>query len=347
MVKSRAAPVPDVLKLFEMLSLISQFSNLRILVIGDLMLDHYIWGDVHRISPEAPVPVVHASRDTWAAGGAANVALNLANLGVQTTVIGHLGDDDAGKRLYQILLEHQVAAPRKPMATPAPTIIKTRVMARGQQLCRIDREASSHSYQMTQDGDFPQTLTQALATADAVILSDYAKGMINQQIMDQVLAERAETKRLVAIDPKPSRRLSFRNSGLLTPNRAEALELAGITGIHPDEPYPLDLVCRRIHEIYTPELLVITLGAEGMAVCQNGCVQELIPTHAREVFDVSGAGDTVIAALTAALAAGAAPVDAARLANIAAGCVVAHMGTVPVQLDEVLREIARPPTEIR
>jgi rfaE bifunctional protein kinase chain/domain len=324
-----------------MLSTLDRFSSLRILVIGDLMLDHYIWGDVHRISPEAPVPVVHVSRDSWAAGGAANVALNLANLGARTTVIGHLADDDAGHRLHQILLDHGVAAPRKPLVSPAPTIIKTRVLARGQQLCRIDRESSADLYRLSQEWDFSGILAEALDSADAVILSDYAKGTIHQEIVDQVLEERAKTRRLVAVDPKPSRRLNISKCGLLTPNRNEALELAGITGIHPDEAYPLDLVCRGIHETYAPDLLVITLGAEGMAVCQNGCVQERIPTHAREVFDVSGAGDTVIAALTLALASGAAPVDAARIANLAAGCVVAHMGTVPVQLDEVIRAIRR------
>jgi rfaE bifunctional protein kinase chain/domain len=329
-----------------MLSILDKFSSLRILVIGDLMLDHYIWGDVHRISPEAPVPVVHVSRDSWAAGGAANVALNLANLGAKTTVIGHLADDDAGHRLHQILLDHGVSTPRKPLVSLAPTIIKTRVMGRGQQLCRIDRESSADAYRPTQDPDFSKILTEALDNADAVILSDYAKGIIHQEIVDQVLAVRTKTLRLVAVDPKPSRRLNIRNCGLLTPNCHEALELAGITANHGLEAYPLDLVCRRIHETYAPELLVITLGAEGMAICRNGCVQERIPTYAREVFDVSGAGDTVIAALTVALASGATLADAARIANFAAGCVVAHMGTVPVQLDEVLREI-RKNSEIR
>jgi rfaE bifunctional protein kinase chain/domain len=324
-----------------MLSILDSFSSLRILVIGDLMLDHYIWGDVHRISPEAPVPVVHASRDSWAAGGAANVALNLANLGAKTTVIGHLADDAAGHRLHQILLDHGVVTPRKPLVSLAPTIIKTRVMARGQQLCRIDRESTADTYRLSQDGNFSKILSAALDKADAVILSDYAKGTIHQAIVDQVLAERAKTRRLVAVDPKPSRRLNIRNCGLLTPNSYEALELAGITGNHEVGEYPLELVCRRIHETYAPELLVITLGAAGMAICQNGSVRERIPTHAREVFDVSGAGDTVIATLTAALASGASLADAARIANFAAGCVVAHMGTVPVQLDEVLREIRK------
>lgn len=286
------------------------------------------------------MPVVHTSRDSWTAGGAANVALNLANLGIQTTVIGHLADDDAGHRLHGILLDHGITTPRKPVTSQAPTIIKTRVMARGQQLCRIDREASTQAYQISQGHDFSEILFESLATADAVILSDYAKGMIHQEIVDHVIAEREKTRRLVAIDPKPSRHLRFRNVGLFTPNRTEALQLAGITGVHPDEEYPLKLICRKIHEIYAPELLVITLGAEGMAVCRDGCVQELIPTQAREVFDVSGAGDTVIAALTAALASGATPGNAARVANFAAGCVVAHMGTVPVDRAELETTLA-------
>jgi len=317
--------------------LLKKMAGTRILVIGDLMLDHYIWGDVHRISPEAPVPVIHAARDTWTAGGAANVALNLANLGVQTSVLGHLADDEAGHRLAGILADRQVQLIRPPVPGGTATIIKTRVLARSQQLCRIDREGAREAYRLDHTAEFPAQLQQALAGTHAVILSDYAKGVVTQPLVDSLLSAAAVTPGLlVAVDPKPSRRLVIPRAGLLTPNRSEALELAGLPEPHPDEAYPLEEVCRRIFAAYDPQLLVITLGADGMAICRTGQVMERLPTEAREVFDVSGAGDTVIATLTAALAAGSDPSSAARLANAAAGTVVAHMGTVPVQREELV-----------
>lgn len=326
--------------------LLKKIAGTRILVIGDLMLDHYIWGDVHRISPEAPVPVIHAARDTWTAGGAANVALNLANLGVQTSVLGHLADDEAGHRLAGILAERHVRLIRPPVPGGTATIIKTRVLARSQQLCRIDREGAREAYRLDHTPGFAAQLEQALAGTHAVILSDYAKGVVTQPLVDRLLAAAATTVTsaapgavspglLVAVDPKPSRRLLIPRAGLLTPNRSEALDLAGLPEPHPGEAYPLEEVCRRIHDAYHPHLLVITLGAGGMALCREGQVTERLPTEAREVFDVSGAGDTVIATLTAALAAGSDDSAAARLANAAAGTVVAHMGTVPVQYAEL------------
>ena len=313
--------------------LLKKIAGARVLVIGDLMLDHYIWGDVHRISPEAPVPVIHAVRDTWTAGGAANVALNLANLGVQTSVLGHLADDEAGHRLAGILAERKIQLIRPPAPGGTATIIKTRVLARSQQLCRIDRDGARDAYRLDHTPGFAAQLEQALNGTDAVILSDYAKGVVTQPLVDRLLE--ASSGLLLAVDPKPSRRLLIPHAGLLTPNRSEALELAGLPEPHPGEAYPLEEVCRRIHDAYHPHLLVITLGADGMAICREGQVTERLPTEAREVFDVSGAGDTVIATLTAALAAGSDPSSAARLANAAAGTVVAHMGTVPVQYAEL------------
>lgn len=317
-------------------NLIQDFGHIKILVIGDLMLDHYIWGDAYRISPEAPVPVVHVTKDTYTAGGAANVALNLANLGVQTHLTGYYAPDDAGNRLVNILSENGIKLSLSEPADEAPTIIKTRVLVRNQQLCRIDREAGRDIYCMNQGDEFYSRLDVDLSQVNAVIISDYAKGVVNQKLIDhivQVAATRNDL--LVAVDPKPSRKLNLKGVGLLTPNRLEALELAGFHNLPQGDNYPLHEICRKINELYAPRLLVITLGADGMAICKDGQVVEILPTEAKEVFDVSGAGDTVIATLTAALASGANPHDAARLANGAAGCVVAHMGTAPVNLNEL------------
>ena len=328
-----------------MLALLEKLHSLRILVIGDLMLDHYIWGDVHRISPEAPVPVIHVVRDSWAAGGAANVALNLAGLGVTTRILGYVGNDEAGVRLRDLLVEQNIEILPTCSATSSspPTIVKTRVIARTQQLCRIDREQAHCHYQIDAATDFDSLLAGALADCDAVILSDYAKGVITQEMIDNVLKHARSRNLLVAIDPKPTRELLIRDAGLLTPNRSEALQLAGLPEPHPGEPYPLEAACQAIHDRHAPDILILTLGADGMAVSRVGRIEAVLPTQAREVFDVSGAGDTVIATLTAAIAAGATPIDAARLANTAAGIVVAHMGTVPIRRAELLRALSHHP----
>lgn len=317
------------------LSLLKKIQNVRILVIGDIILDHYLWGDVHRISPEAPVPVVHAMHDTYTPGGAANVALNLTNLGVKTSLIGHIADDEAGRRITDIMAKSGVNVIDVNRVANTPTIIKTRIVVRNQQLCRIDREAPRELYRVDTAAGFNIALEHILANVDAVIISDYAKGVITQSLVDVILSKAKNNTFLVAIDPKPANKLSFKGAGLLTPNRQEALELAGLTQVYHNDEYPLEEICSKIYELYAPRLLVITLGAGGMAICKDGKVQTHMATEAQEVFDVSGAGDTVIATLTAALVSGINPLQAAWLANGAAGCVIAHMGTVPVNANEL------------
>jgi D-beta-D-heptose 7-phosphate kinase/D-beta-D-heptose 1-phosphate adenosyltransferase len=316
-------------------SILARFPDLRVLVIGDLILDHYIWGDATRISPEAPVPVIHVVRESYTAGGAANVALNLAKLDVRAEVIGTVGNDAAGGRLRELLSAEGIETGRCHAGANAPTIVKTRVVARHQQLCRIDHEAPRSAYAFGGGPLMISELEAAVSAADAVILSDYAKGCLTQEMVDLVCGFARDKGKLLAVDPKPVRHLKFAHVDLLTPNRHEALELASLPEPSADEPYPLDLICQKICERFSPGLLVITLGADGMAVCRNGRVEQVMPTEALEVFDVSGAGDTVIATLTAALAAGADAVSAAKLANRAAGVVVSKMGTATVTRSEL------------
>lgn len=313
--------------------IIEAFRSLRILVIGDMMLDHYIWGDVQRISPEAPVPVVHAQRQTYTAGGGANVALNLAALGAAVQIAGTIGKDASGDLLLALLKETLVDVSLCPVSDSSPTIVKTRVIARTQQLCRIDHEAASSAYTLSSSPE----LLAAVAACDALIVSDYAKGVISQSLFSELLAHAKQCGKIIALDPKPSRKLDFRGASLITPNRQEALELAGLPEPELGEPYPLEEACREIQRRHSPELLIITLGADGMAICRNGNVECTLPTVAREVFDVSGAGDTVIATLTAALATGASAAQAAQLANQAAGIVVSKIGTARVDRDELIR----------
>jgi len=313
-------------------SLLRKISRLHILVIGDVMLDHYIWGDATRISPEAPVPVVDIARDSWSGGGAANVALNISSLGARCTVAGFIGRDDAGAKLTELLRERNIST----IVTPgdAPTIVKTRVLVQHQQLCRLDREAAPSAYEF--DAAQAETLlAPAIAACDAVIFSDYAKGLVTGELIARLSKRARALGKFIALDPKPKRRLPFRNLDLITPNKRESLQLAELEPV-PHAPFPAREVCRQLHRRYATRNLVITLGEEGMLLSTGGRILRTIPTAAREVFDVSGAGDTSLAGLVLALAAGAKLEAAAHFANAAAGVVVGKLGTATVTPEELV-----------
>ena len=303
----------------------------RILVIGDVMLDKYVWGDASRLSPEAPVPVVRVQRETAVAGGAANVAFNLAALGAGADLFGRVGEDADGRRLRALLEGGRVSLLPGAVSPAVPTIVKTRVVCRRQQVCRLDQEAEPGAYAIS-DADLA-ALAPAAAAADAILLSDYAKGLLTPASIRAILALPGRAK-TVTLDPKPRAGVDYRGVTLMTPNAAEALRLAGLE--ETPGPFPAEAVCAAIHERFAPEHLVITLGPDGMLLSEGGRPLERIPTFAREVFDVSGAGDTVIAALTLALAAGFPLADAARFANTAAGVVVGKLGTAVATPDELL-----------
>lgn len=312
--------------------LLRKISGLRILVVGDVMLDRYIWGDATRISPEAPVPVIDIARETWTAGGAGNVALNIASLGARCTIAGYFGDDDGGRRLVKALREKKIAT----IATPgsSQTIMKTRVLVQRQQLCRIDRESPPQAYAIPADVA-EKLLRPAIRACDAVVLSDYAKGILSNELVARVTVLARAAGKFVALDPKPRRKLAFHGLDLITPNKRESLELAGIE-LAPHAPYPAAEICARLHELYATKHLVVTLGEEGMLLSSGGKILKTIPTAAREVYDVSGAGDTALAALALALAAGARLETAAHFANAAAGVVVGKLGTATVSPRELI-----------
>lgn len=316
-------------------SLLKKIAGLRVLVLGDMMLDHYIWGDATRISPEAPVPVVDIARDSWTAGGAANVALNIASLGARCAVAGYIGKDTDGERLTAIL--HAKAIAILPTPGEAPTIVKTRVLVQHQQLCRLDREAPPAKYRLSAPRA-EALLAQEIAASDAVILSDYAKGILTGEIVARVTKLARAAGKFIALDPKPKRQLPFHGLDLITPNKRESLQLAGIE-LAPHAPFPAAEVCARLHERYATKHLVITLGEDGMLLSANGRIIRPIRTAAREVFDVSGAGDTSLAALVLALAAGATLEAAAHFANAAASVVVGKIGTATVTPKELIRSV--------
>jgi D-glycero-beta-D-manno-heptose-7-phosphate kinase len=315
-------------------ALLKKIANVRVLVVGDIMLDHYIWGDTQRISPEAPVPVVEVTRDEYRAGGAANVTLNIRSLGANAELAGWIGDDDAGKQLLNLFDQNDIHFDKEWIHPGVPSIVKTRVMVRTQQLCRLDREALPQAYTF-EFAKHESALKEKINACDAVILSDYAKGILNQKTAQSIIEFAHQAGKIVGYDPKPRALMTLREVDLMTPNKAEAFQLTGIIPM-PGEPFPGAEICKAIWDKYAPKHLIITLGAEGMLLSHGGNAIEHIPTYAREVFDVSGAGDTVIAALTCALAAGADLREAAHLANTAAGVVVAKMGTASANVEEIL-----------
>ncbi|HEY1849065.1 MAG TPA: PfkB family carbohydrate kinase [Opitutaceae bacterium] len=320
-------------------TLLKRITGLRILVIGDLMLDHYIWGDATRISPEAPVPVVDIARDSWTGGGAANVALNIAALGARCTLFGPLGPDEAGLRLRSILRDKGIEVVASP-GTVA-TIVKTRVLVQRQQLCRLDRESLPSAYGVD-PARAARVLAKAIRQSDAIILSDYAKGLLTDGLVARVTQMGRASGAFIALDPKPRHPLAFHGLDLITPNKREALQLAGIESA-PGLPFPAAEVCARLHERFATRNLVVTLGEDGMLLGAGSRVLKAIPTAAREIFDVSGAGDTALAGLVLALNSGAGLEEAAHFANVAAGVVVGKLGTATVSPQELLNHLAGAP----
>jgi rfaE bifunctional protein kinase chain/domain len=313
-----------------MKDLLEQIKSLRILVIGDVMLDRYVIGEVSRISPEAPVPVLSVTDERSVAGGAANVALNARSLGAKVESVGWFGKDERGDELIDILRSENIEVDSAFRFSSAPTISKSRVTASNQQICRVDRESRSDFYN-PKIREIEELLQTKLKFADAVIVSDYGKGFVTNELLSLI----RHSAKFVSVDPKPSRLLDYAKPDLLTPNRLEALELAGLSRETRD-PFPKDEVVARIFERFSPLLLAITLGSDGMLLAKEGRVEQVIPTAAKEVFDVSGAGDTVIASLTLALAAGQSFKNAAEFANLAAGVVVGKVGTATVSPSEIL-----------
>ena len=315
----------------------------RVLVVGDVMLDQFIWGNVARISPEAPVPVVDFARESFMPGGAANVARNLIALGVRVELFGVVGRDSTGSQLKKLLEDQTIGCSQVLEVRERTTSVKTRIVAQKQQIVRIDRE--------TRDDlapDLAGRLTRALATAipkaAAVIVGDYGKGVVTRDLLQSIKTVCRENGVWLSVDPKPVHKLDLRGLSLVTPNRKEALELAGLSdgAPHPD-PLQDATLMRAAEELLrqlNPALLLVTLGEYGMLLCRRGQAPFHIPTIAQEVFDVSGAGDTVIASFTAAIAAGASPVEAAIISNHAAGIVVGKIGTATVTPDELLASFA-------
>jgi D-glycero-beta-D-manno-heptose-7-phosphate kinase len=305
-----------------------------VVVYGDVMLDEFVWGDVRRISPEAPVPVVEIGRESARLGGAANVLSNLRALGVRSSLVGVVGRDRAAERVLKELREAGAQDPEASLVVDVsrPTTVKTRIIAHGQLVVRADRERRT-PVDATVEERIVGTLRRLLRSADALVVSDYDKGAVTPAALDQILPAAEAAGVPVLVDPKIRNFDSYRPATLVTPNHHEALK---VTNSEDDTDEGMARAARSIRERLSCRSVLITRGERGMMLLEGGGEPVYVPTAAREVYDVTGAGDTVIATLAASVAAGASLVEAAMLANHAAGIVVGKVGTATASPDEVL-----------
>ena len=316
---------------------VENFRNTKVLVIGDLILDEFLWGDVSRISPEAPVPVVWVKKESFMPGGASNVANNLSSLGAQVHLVGVIGDDERGAILKGELEQKGVNTAGIITDDSRPTILKTRVVAQHQQVVRIDKERVD-PLSAGIVSKLVRYIESIMKDMDAVIIEDYGKGVITSALLSKVIPSAKRYNKIISVDPKEENFKYYRGVSVITPNNHEASKAVGfkikdnVTLVEAGKSLLKKLKCK---------IALITLGENGMAVFQKNKPMKQIPTVAQEVFDVSGAGDTVIASYTLSLAAGADPIMAAHIANCAAGIVVGKVGIAVVTPDELLNRIKR------
>ena len=311
----------------------------RITVIGDLMLDEFVWGKVARISPEAPVPVVEVTGESFYPGGAANVARNLREFVDRVSVIGMLGKDRSGQQLRELLDAQNIDTSNAVEDETFCTIVKTRIIALHQQVVRVDREKIV-SPSAAQIAKIVSAVRNSVPQTDAIVFEDYGKGFVTTELVSQIAREARAAGKIVAADPNPRHLVDWHGVTVIKPNRAEALLAAGIPGRDPDAVPPHDVDLRRAGEAllkrWETKYVLVTLGEHGMMLFQQNEKPHYIPTKARQVFDVSGAGDTAVALFTLGLVCGATPIEAAEIANHGSAVVVSKLGTATVTRDELI-----------
>ncbi|MEI6634531.1 MAG: D-glycero-beta-D-manno-heptose-7-phosphate kinase [Chlamydiota bacterium] len=312
--------------------LLERFDDVRILVVGDLMLDRFIWGSVTRISPEAPVPVVEVTSESDVPGGSANVVTNTCALGARTHVCGIIGADSIGATLIEKLTHRRIDLGGIITDPRRTTTLKTRIIAHSQQVVRVDRESKAEvrEKEIARIISYLRSLVGAL---DAVIIEDYGKGLVTQEIVGELIRLARKNGTILAVDPKIGHRIDYRGITVITPNRAEALWLAGAG---PGDRMSVEEAGRALLANLACRGVLLTLGEQGMCLFQSGRAPASIPTVAREVYDVSGAGDTVISTFTLAMASGASMEEAAVISNYAAGVVVGKVGTAVASRKELI-----------
>ena len=315
---------------------IDRFASCRILVVGDLVMDEFLWGQVERISPEAPVPVVEVERESLMLGGAGNVGNNIIALGGQVIICGVIGNDPMGREVDRMLRELKSPTHGLVVEEPRPTTIKTRVVAHSQQVVRVDREERKPVNEKSISRVLA-TLKKELNKSDAVVIADYGKGVVTQSLMDGIRSLTDSGQIILAVDPKVQNLALYKDVTVITPNSQEAQLMSGIR-IEDDR--SLRRAGTHLLEELGCGMVLITQGDKGMTLFEGNGRTTQIPTVARKVFDVSGAGDTVIGTFTLALTAGLTSRQAAELANLAAGIVVGEVGTAAVTASRLNKAIS-------
>ena len=319
--------------------LLQSAASRRVLVVGDVMLDEFVWGRVSRISPEAPVPVVEVQAESAYPGGAANVARNLRPFCAGVLLCGVVGEDAFAAKLRGLLSDERIETGALVATSLIPTIVKTRIVARHQQVVRVDREKGRGPIAEVTDRAV-ELITELMPSVDGVIIEDYGKGFLCQALKDRVCSLAREHGKILTADPNPGNRLDWSGVDLLKPNRSEAFAMAGRVdpgaGEDPLQDAALLDVGDLLLQKWSLKGLLVTLGEHGMVLFEKGSPPFHTPTKAREVFDVSGAGDTAIALYTLATCAGATSHEAAEISNHASGVVVAKLGTATLVADELV-----------
>lgn len=305
------------------------FSNVKVLIVGDIMIDRFWWGNVTRISPEAPVPIVKLEKTSLVGGGAANVAANVAGLGAQAFLVGVVGEDDESKLLPDLLRRSNISNKFLVECKNRQTTVKTRIIAHSQQIVRLDQETKDKLSSKDEQKVW-KIINFLLEKVDVIIISDYAKGFLTNNLLMRLITTGRELKKTVLVDPKGKNFTKYKNASILTPNRSEV-----------SEAYKLDSFEKKIAEQLGNKILselnldalLITQGEDGMSLFEKNKLPQQLRASARDVYDVTGAGDTVIACLAAGIGSGMSLLKSAKFANQAAGLVVEHIGTTPITLE--------------
>lgn len=308
------------------LSLLNSFRGKKILVLGDLMLDRYLMGQVHRLSPEAPVPIVEIDAEYSRLGGAANVGNNVMALGGTAFLVGIVGNDNSGQELINLMEEQGFLKNGIIVTENRPTTVKTRVIANNQHVVRTDREIKEE-LEPELSGQVKSVLAKLIPEMDAVIIEDYNKGLVTKEIIDFTVSFAREQQKIVTVDPKFDHFFDYRDVTVFKPNRREAAEALGMKINNREQ---IIRAANTLFDRLNCHCLMMTLGEDGMAIFNREREVQFIPTRARKVHDVSGAGDTVISTITLSLVAGTELAEAATLANFAAGVVCSEVGIVPI-----------------
>jgi D-beta-D-heptose 7-phosphate kinase/D-beta-D-heptose 1-phosphate adenosyltransferase len=311
-----------------------KFSEVKVLIVGDIMFDRYWWGNVSRISPEAPVPVVNLDKTSLLPGGAANVAANIAGLGAKAYLVGIIGDDAEAKMFSNVLVEANISSSFLVPLKNRQTTVKTRIVAHNQHVVRIDQE-DTHILSKEDEQIVLNKIETIIDEVDIVIISDYAKGLITDNLAKRLITKAKFQQKKILVDPKGKNYSKYKGATLLTPNQKEAVQA---TNLDEYEKQPVENSGKILLENLSLEALLITRGEKGMTLFEKNKEIVYLEALARKVFDVTGAGDTVIAALAVMLASGANFREAANIANISAGLVVEQIGTTAIAL-KILRNV--------